>query len=51
MSDKKEPNTQKDTLPKQVENKPNEYAGYYFSSSLKITDPESGKVILHMRCD
>lgn len=51
MSDKKEPIIQQNPTPKPVENKPNEYAGYYFSSSLKITDPDSGKVILHMRCD
>jgi hypothetical protein len=31
--------------------KPNENAGFYFSSSLKITDPETKQVLLQMRCD
>lgn len=31
--------------------KPNENAGFYFSSSIKITDPESGQVLVQMRCD
>jgi hypothetical protein len=31
--------------------KPNEQYGFYFSSSLKITDPQSGKVLIQMRCD
>lgn len=31
--------------------KPNEKAGLYFSSSIKITDTESGKVLLHIRGD
>lgn len=31
--------------------KPNEQYGFYFSSSLKITDPDTGKVIVQMRCD
>lgn len=35
----------------QVEKKPNEQLGYYFSSSLKITDPKSGEVLVQMRCD
>lgn len=55
----KEKNTQNQQKPEQkqivqenkFDRKPNEYAGYYFSSSLKITDTESGKVILQMRCD
>lgn len=52
MSDNKQDQSkQKPTTAEKVEKKPNEYAGYYFSSSLKITDPDSGKVILHMRCD
>jgi hypothetical protein len=33
------------------EKKPNENAGFYFSSSLKITDPETKQVLLQMRCD
>jgi hypothetical protein len=31
--------------------KPNEQTGFYFSGSLKITDPESGEVIVQMRAD
>lgn len=31
--------------------KPKEQYGLHFSSSLKITDPNTGKVILRMRCD
>lgn len=29
----------------------NENAGYCFSSSLKITDPKTGEVLVKMRCD
>lgn len=35
----------------QVEKKPNENAGFAFSSSIKITDPNSGEVILQKRAD
>lgn len=31
--------------------KPKEQYGLHFSSSLKITDTDAGKVILRMRCD
>ena len=31
--------------------KPNEQVGFHFSSSMKITDPKTGKVLLQMRCD
>jgi hypothetical protein len=37
--------------PQNEERKPNENAGFYFSSSLKITDPETGRVLVQMRCD
>jgi hypothetical protein len=30
---------------------PNETAGFYFSSFLKITDPDSGKVLVQTRAD
>jgi len=33
------------------ERRPNEQTGFYFSGSLKITDPESGEVIVQMRAD
>jgi hypothetical protein len=45
--DKKTP-----VAPPQIEErKPNENAGFYFSSSIKITDPETGRVLVQMRCD
>lgn len=31
--------------------KPNEQVGFHFSSSMKITDPNTGTVLLQMRCD
>jgi hypothetical protein len=31
--------------------KPNELGGFYFSSSLKITDPETNEVLVQMRGD
>lgn len=31
--------------------KPNEQAGFHFSSSLKITDPNTKQVILQIRAD
>ena len=31
--------------------KPNENAGFYFSSSLKITDPNTKEVLVQMRGD
>jgi hypothetical protein len=35
----------------QSTNKPNEQAGFHFSSSIKITDPNSGEVLVQMRAD
>jgi hypothetical protein len=34
-----------------TEKKPNEQAGFFFSGSLKITDPNSEQVLLQIRCD
>lgn len=34
-----------------VDRKPNDTAGFHFSSSIKIVDPKSGEVILHARAD
>ena len=34
-----------------VERKPNDTAGFHFSSSIKITNPDSGEVLLHARAD
>lgn len=31
--------------------KPNEQVGFHFSSSMKITDPNTGTVLLQIRCD
>lgn len=33
------------------ERKPNENFGYYFSTSIKITDPNTKEVLLHKRGD
>lgn len=33
------------------EQKPNEKVGFRFSSSLKITDPATGEVLVQMRAD
>lgn len=45
-------NQEQDTT-ENVENekKPNEQAGFHFSSSLKIVDPDSGQVLLQKRAD
>jgi hypothetical protein len=37
--------------PVQPERKPNEQAGFHFSSALKITDPDTGEVLVQMRVD
>lgn len=34
-----------------VEKKPNEQSGFYFSSFLKITDPETNEVLVEQRGD
>lgn len=33
------------------ERKPNEQVGFHFSSSLKITDPNTGEVLIKIRAD
>lgn len=33
------------------EKKPNENAGFYFSSSIKIYEPDTKKVLVHKRGD
>ena len=39
------------TEKKPVESKPNEHGGFYFSSFLKITDPETKEVLVQTRGD
>lgn len=45
----------KDKIDKEQEfktnNKPNEIGGFYFSSSVKIFDPNSKEIIVHKRGD
>jgi len=36
---------------KTKEIKPNENGGFYFSSSVKITDPETKEILVHVRGD
>ena len=36
---------------KPAEKKPNENSGFYFSSFLKITDPETNEVLVEQRGD
>jgi hypothetical protein len=49
----KSENTEKigETQQKQAERRPNEQAGFYFSGFVKITDLDTGKVLLHTRTD
>lgn len=35
----------------QSSKKPNEQGSFYFSSSVKIFDPQTNKVFVHKRCD
>lgn len=41
----------KTPTPVMQEAKPNDQAGFYFSSSIKISDPNTGEVLIQMRCD
>ena len=38
-------------LKKETEKKPNELGGFYFSSSLKITDPNTKEILVQKRGD
>lgn len=40
-----------ENLDKQAERKPNENAGFYFSSHLKIYDPNSKEILVKKRGD
>lgn len=47
-------NQQSNSEPKkeqEVEKKPNEFGGFYFSSSLKISDPNTKEVLVQIRGD
>lgn len=49
---KKEQNTQqKSVKPQNFGQKTNEHAGFHFISSLKISDPKTGKILIQKRCD
>jgi hypothetical protein len=48
-SQKPEPNT--NATDQQPKKRPNEQVGFYFSSSIKISDPTTGKVLVQMRAD
>ena len=37
--------------PKRPEPKPNEHGGFYFSSTVKITDPNTKEILVQMRGD
>lgn len=49
MNEIKEENKQKQ--PEKSESKPNEQVGFYFSSGIKITDPNTKEVLVQMRGD
>lgn len=49
MSNKTEEN--KENTPNKPESKPNEHAGFYFSSSVKIYDPNTKEVLVQKRGD
>ena len=43
--------SEKDSQKPQDTKKPNEFGGVYFSSSIKISDPETNEVLVHVRGD
>lgn len=47
----KETKSEKDNQNPQDTKKPNEFGGVYFSSSIKITDPNTQEVLVHVRGD
>jgi hypothetical protein len=49
MNEKVEENKQKP--PEESGAKPNEHGGFYFSSGIKITDPNTKEVLVQMRGD
>lgn len=46
-----EQNKTQEDLPDQSVKKPNETGSFEFSGTVKITDPVSGEVLLHVRAD
>ena len=44
-------NTKDEQIEKPVEKKPDEIGGFYFSSFLKIVDPDTKEVLVQMRGD
>lgn len=46
----KQENSEK-TQDQPVEKKPNETGGFYFSSFLKVTDPNTGEILVQTRGD
>lgn len=49
MNDKTE--TKDEEVKPESKKKPDETGGFYFSSSLKISDPETQEVLVHVRGD
>jgi hypothetical protein len=49
MNEKMEENKNQATA--KPETKPNEHGGFYFSSGIKITDPNTKEVLVQMRGD
>ena len=47
----KENKSEKDIQNSQDKKKPNELGGVYFSSSVKISDPKTKEVLVHVRGD
>lgn len=44
-------NKQEDNKLEEKQKKPNETGGFYFSSSVKITDPDTNEILLQKRGD
>lgn len=51
MDNKIEAQDEQKTIDPKDNKKPNENAGFYFSSFLKITDPNTQEVLVQMRGD
>jgi hypothetical protein len=51
MTMQQENKSESTPVAQQTEHKPNENAGFVFSSFLKITDPQTGKVLVQTRAD